>query len=103
MREIPEEGVAGERRVREVLPDGARADAGEAGGQGDPAPGAEGQGVAGEGDAGERDPQVRRSSLRSLEHRNIVQLRDTFEWEGEYFMIMELCQNNSLKGKPSAI
>lgn len=41
--------------------------------------------------------------MRTLAHRNIVQLREAFEWEGEYFMIMELCQNNSLKGKPPPI
>jgi serine/threonine protein kinase len=37
--------------------------------------------------------------MRSLKHPNVVQLVDAFEWRGEYYMIMELCQNNSLKGK----
>lgn len=35
---------------------------------------------------------------RELEHKNIVKFYDMFEFEGEMFMIMELCQNNSLKG-----
>ena len=35
---------------------------------------------------------------REMDHRNIVKFYEMFEFEGEVYIIMELCQNNSLKG-----
>lgn len=34
---------------------------------------------------------------REMSHPSIVKFYDMFEFEGEIYMIMELCQNNSLK------
>ena len=33
-----------------------------------------------------------------MQHENIVKFYDMFEFEGEIYMVLELCQNNSLKG-----